>query len=118
MWLSWRQRHRLPSVTLRRSDGFWGGVGQGMQLGIRAIVAAGATAVTTLTPAGRFEVERHLTGELANPKAFEKYLDHVKTEGVATSLSGRMKLFTATMACGRDGCAWSGEASIVHGQEL
>eukprot|EP00884_Botryococcus_braunii_P004874 jgi/Botrbrau1/14388/Bobra.0014s0037.1 len=91
---------------------------KGMELGIRAIVAAGARAVFTLqpAPASRFAVDRLPNGELADPKAFETYLHTVKTEGIQRN---RVSVFSAhqmgscrmgkdeyTSVCDGDGHCW------------
>ncbi len=56
---------------------------QGMELGIRAMLAAGAHTICTLQmgPSGRFVAERDLDGNLVNVKALEHFIQAVKTEG-------------------------------------
>ncbi len=59
---------------------------QGVVLGLRALVAAGAVKLCTLQEVkadATFIVERDSEGNLADPAAFEEYLNLVRSEGEA-----------------------------------
>lgn len=76
---------------------------QGMELALRALVAAGATRVRTLQTGAQavHDVARTPDGAVADPAAFEAYLAamHAEGEHPALSLPGMVRRYCIPSVC-------------------